>query len=197
MLSVFRSVAIVVVAMLALAACTGSEAPEAGEASTDTPSQVSATPTPGTLVGLDPFALTLPEGWTQQETPGEMLLFAVSDDATEGIPTAVSVVEDLTLVQMAPEQLETERTDVLSADFGGDPRSTDITPVGEYEVDGEEGFRLTHVRNVGDVPLLSDEISVSHDESAYIVTFTFAPSVRKAERDAAIASLMDTWTWAQ
>lgn len=181
---------------LGVAGCTSAvdEAPPSAAPSSTDPT---ASPTPGTLVGLDPFALTLPDGWTRQEGPGEMLLFAVSDDAPDGIPTAVSVVEDLTLVQMAPEQLEAERTEVLGADFGGAPRSTDITPVGEYEVDGEQGFRLTHVRDVGDVPLLSDEIAVSHDDSAYIITFTFAPSVDEADRDATIASVMDTWTWAQ
>lgn len=196
--SVLRSTVVALAATLALTACStgGDGDPVVNQEPTENPSNAAASPDVGTLVGSDIFAVTLPIGWTQTGGVGEDTLFAVSNQAPDDIPTSVNVVEDLTLVQMAPDQLSAERVEVLTTGGQGTPPATDVTPVGEYEIDGEEGLRLTYLKNVSDVEMRSEEISVSHDETAYVITFTFSPSVDEANRDKVIASVMDSWTWA-
>ena len=193
-----RIAATAAAAALALAACSagGDGDPVATQEPTENPSNAAATPDVGTLVGSDIFAVTLPIGWTQTGGVGEDTLFALSNQVTDDIPTSLNVVEDLTLVQTAPDQLATDRTDVLSTGGFGTPPPTDITDVGEYEIDGEQGSRLSYLQNVSDVPVRSEEIAVSHADTAYVITFTFAPSVSKNQRNAVVESVMDSWTWA-
>ncbi len=196
--SVLRSTVAALAAALVLTACStgGDGDPVVNQEPTENPSNAAATPDVGTLVGSDIFAVTLPVGWTQTGGVGEDTLFAVSNQAPDDIPTSVNVVEDLTLVQMAPDQLSAERVEVLSTGGRGTPPPTDVTEVGEYEIDGDQGFRLSYLQDVTDVTMRSEEISVSHDDTAYVITFSFAPSVTKANRDKTVASVMDSWTWA-
>ncbi|MGJ9422519.1 hypothetical protein [Aeromicrobium sp. CF3.5] len=198
MLSVLRTTAVALVAALALTACSagGDGDPVVTQEPADNPSNAAASPDVGTLVGSDIFAVTLPIGWTQTGGVGEDTLFAVSNQAPDDIPTSVNVVEDLTLVQMAPDQLSAERIESLSTGGRGTPPPTDVTEVGEYEVDGEQGLRVSYLQDVTDVSMRSEEISVSHDETAYVITFSFSPTVTEGDRNKTIASVMDSWTWA-
>lgn len=195
MSSVLRTTAVALVAALALSACSGDGDPVVTEPS-ENPSNAAASPDVGTLVGSDIFAVTLPIGWTQIDGVGEDALFAVSNQAPNDIPTSLNVVEDLTLVQMSPDQLAAERIESLNTGGDGTPPPTDVTEVGEYEVDGEQGLRIRYMTEVTDVSMRAEEISVSHDETAYVITFSFSPTVTEGDRDKTIASVMDSWTWA-
>ncbi len=191
MVSRLRSAAILAVTALALTACSGETDPAPGASASTTPSP-GAVPTLGTLVGLDAFAVTLPQGWTQQPEAGGVLLLGISSQSVDDYPVNVNVVEDSTLAQVAPELLEGVRQDVLA--------TTDVTGVtsdGAYEVDGEQGVRLMYGQEVQGINVVSEEIAVSHADTGYIITFSFSPSIGSTQRDAVIASIMDTWTWAQ
>jgi hypothetical protein len=181
-----------VAAGLALGACSGDVEPQPSPTATS-PMDPSATPTPGTLVGEDAFALTLPKGWSEEENAGGALVLGISDQSVGGYPMNVHVVEDSTLAEEPPEQIGQVRADVLA----DDEAVTDVSMVGDEEIDGEQGVRTSYTRRVGALSVDSDEIAVTHGDTGYIVTFSFPLSVADAERDAVVASMMDTWTWAQ
>lgn len=195
MVSRLRTAAVLAFVALALAACSSDSTPTpapSASASASGSAGPSASPTPGTLVGRDAFAVTVPDGWVEQPDAGGALLLAVSDEAVDGYPTNVNVVEDPTLAQVAPEQLEEVRQAPLTASG-----ATQIKAVGDYEVDGDQGVQITYEQNVRAIAVRSDEVTVTHGDTGYIVSFSFSPSVSRDDRDAVIASVMDTWTWAQ
>lgn len=175
---------------LALTACSSeAEAP----APTPTPSATaSASPTPGTLVGKDAFALTLPKGWTELSDAGGAVLLGLSDQSVGGYPMNVNIVSDPTLAPVASEQLEATRSAILT-----ESGATKVTGLGEYEIDGEQGARITYTQIVQGISVASDEISVARGDNGFIITFSFAPSVAIAERNAVVLAMMNTWTWAQ
>lgn len=191
MVSRLCSAAIVAMAALALAACTGDPEPTPSP-STSASLGPTASPTPGTLVGRDAFALTLPKGWTERPDASGALLLGISDQTVNGYPMNVHVVADTTLATVTPVQLEAARQSTLS-----DADAKTIKSLGDYEVDGEQGVRLTYQHNVRGIDVFSVEVAATHGDSGYIVTFSFAPSVAKAEREAVVTIVMDSWTWAQ
>lgn len=190
MVSGLCSTAIIAVAAVALTACTGDPDP-APTPSTSASSDPTASPTPGTLVGRDAFALTLPKGWTERPDAGGALLLGISDQTVDGYPMNVHVVADTTLTTVTPEQLEGTRQAAL-ADTG----ATGVKSLGDYEVDGEQGVRLTYQQIVRGIEVFAVEITATHGDSGYIVAFSFAPTVAKAEREAVVTNVMDSWTWA-
>lgn len=191
MVSRLSSAAIFAVAALMVTACTGDSSPAptpSPSASTDP----TASPTPGTLVGRDAFALTLPKGWTERPDASGALLLGVSDQTVNGYPMNVHVVADPTLATVTPVQLEATRQSTLS-----EAGATSITSLGDYEVDGEQGVRLTYQQDIRGIAVFTVEVTATHGDSGYIVAFSFAPTVAKVEREAVVTNVMDSWTWAQ
>ena len=102
----------------------------------------------------------------------------------------VHVVADTTLTALTPDQLD-------DADDGAvEAGASSIKSLGEYEVDGEQGVRLSYRQNVRGIEVFTVEVVASHGDSGYIVAFSFAPSVAKVEREAVVTNVMDSWTWA-
>jgi|SRR5664279_4558630 hypothetical protein len=191
MVSRLLSTSTAVLIALALTACSSDgDATGPSPSPSDTTTE-SGSPTPGTLVGTDTFALTLPEGWVEQSDAGVALLLGVSAQTVDGYPMNVNVVLDPTLVPVASEQLGKLRTTILS-----ESGATNIVDRGDYAVDAEPAVRLSYEQVVEDINVNSEEISVSHEEAGYIITFSFAPSVAAAERDDLVVRVMSTWTWA-
>ncbi|MGA8851326.1 MAG: hypothetical protein WB508_06355 [Aeromicrobium sp.] len=191
MVSRLCSAVIVAVAALLLVACTGDPEPVPSP-STSTSTDPTASPTPGTLVGRDSFALTLPEGWTERPDASGALLLGTSDQMVDGYPMNVHVVADTTLTEFTPAQMEDARESALS-----EADATSIKSLGEFEVDGEQGVRLSYRQDVRGIDVLTVEVTAAHGDSGYIVAFSFAPTVDKAVREDVVTSVMDSWTWAQ
>lgn len=185
------SAAIACATALALTACTGAAEPAATPSASASPGE-SASPTPGTLVGRDAFALTLPKGWTEQQDAGGALLLGISDRTVGSYPMNVHVVADPTLATVIPAQLEDVRQAALV-----DAGATSIQSGGAFEIDGEQGLRLTYQQTVENIPVVSEEIIITRAETGFITTFSFAASVAKTERDDVVTGVMDSWTWAQ
>ena len=191
MVSRLCSAAIVAVAALTLTACTGDAEP-VPTPSTSASGDPTASPTPGTLVGRDAFALTLPKGWTERPDASGALLLGISDQTVKGYPMNVHVVADTTLAAVTPVQLDATRQSTLS-----EAGAKAIKSLGDYEVDGEQGVRLTYRQNVRGIAVFTVEVTATHGDSGYIVAFSFAPTVAKVEREAVVSNVMDSWTWAQ
>lgn len=190
MVSRLSSAVIAAAAALVLVACTGDPEPVPSP-STSTSTDPTASPTPGTLVGRDAFALTLPKGWTERTDASGALLLGTSDQAVDSYPMNVHVVADTTLTALTPDQLDDARQTALS-----EAGASSIKSLGEYEVDGEQGVRLSYRQNVRGIEVFTVEVVASHGDSGYIVAFSFAPSVAKVEREAVVTNVMDSWTWA-
>ena len=78
-----------------------------------------------------------------------------------------------------------------------DADARSIKSLGEFQVDGEQGVRLTYRQDVRGIDVLTVEVIAAHGDSGYIVAFSFAPTVAKAEREDVVTGVMDSWTWAQ
>ena len=184
-----RTAVVLSVAALALSACSGGDDGDSGDPTPSASASASKTPVDGTEAETDAFALVLPEGWKQQDN-SDALFLALSDEVIDDFTTNVNVVEDPTIAQVPAGQLEDAlETAVKNLD------TKDVTPLGEFDVAGDTGARITHKLTVKSVEVQSDQIAVAHDDKGYVITFSFATSTKQADRDKTVKKVMDTWSW--
>src|SRR5829696_4234360 len=188
-LSRFTVVAFLLVA--ALAACEsgggGEDEPTVSTASSPTTTPLTAEPAQGTMISNDDFSYAVPEGWEEsQQSRALSLAVDVQDD--DGFVDNVNVVTDSTIVEIEGAGREAAAEQML-----GDASATHITTRDPVQIDGEEAAHTSATFELSFPKYRIEQYIVSHDETGYIVTFSFSPDVPRVQRDEVSASILTTW----
>jgi hypothetical protein len=193
MKSLARSVATVAI-LLAITGCGGGSGSEedvtTSPASEREASTLSAAPADGATISTDDFTYTVPKGWEQSDQSTALSL-AIDLQDKDGFSDNLNVVRDNTVVGVKGDELEEAIEKVLTG-----VRAADITTKDRIQIDGEEAVHIGAVFETNGKKYRTEQYALGHDDSGYVITFSFSPDVTAAQRDKLSESILATWKWA-
>lgn len=191
MTSHVRPAAVLALAVLALSSCStnGSDDDAAVPSPRVTASALDAKPADGDTISTDDFAYAVPKDW--KESPNsQAITLAIDTKDPDDFPDNLNAVKDDTVATLKGDALvDSVKKALADADASG------IAVKDPVQVDGEEAVHVGAVFDLNGTTYRTEEYALSHDDTGYVVTFSFSPDVPTAERDTICESILTTWKW--
>ena len=182
-----RLAPLALVAVLALAGCSGTTA-STGDGAAQNPDVAPAT---GATITGTGYEYSVPEGWGD---PGEVSGFSADSIAadladTDGFADNVNVIlSPAGLVSV--DTVESAGVDELEG-----AGATDVTVEPRVTVDGSQSAHLSATFGSSGQSYLIEQYYVSDASQTYVVTFSFSPGVSDADRAAVTDPVLASWSF--
>lgn len=188
-------------AALLLAGCGMSVSPDstgsgdAGGASAapSTSAAPEVAPAAGETITGTGYSFSVPEGWgvpSQDVVPSQVDVFAADlTDVEDGFSDNVNVLLS-PMGEITPDLVESAGVDELEASG-----ATEVTVGDRVDVAGSESAHLSAMFEQQGVQYAIDQYYVTTDGQTFVVTFSFSPTVERAQRTEVAESVLASWTW--
>ncbi|KAA1422677.1 hypothetical protein FE697_010870 [Mumia zhuanghuii] len=183
---------------LALTGCgsAGDAVDSPGSEATGTPASASTTSVPaadGETVEGDGYSYRIPEGWGEpdEEVAGfDPDTLISQDDVSDGFGDNLNVLKLPAPPDADADAVEEQALQELRA-----VGATEVE-VGERAViDGAEAAHVSGVMSLGSQKYTIEQYYPVRDDSLYVATFSFSPTVDQAARDDLARSVLASWQW--
>jgi hypothetical protein len=185
---------VAVAAVLACAGCAGSSSDEgsSSESTAKTSQAPAVAAATGPQISGTGYTYNVPEGWDrpEQDIPGldlDSLAAALGDD--DGFTDNVNVILS-PAGELSAEDAEAGAEDELTA-----AGATDVTVNDRASVAGSDVAHVTSGMSSNGNDYTIEQFVPSNDGQAFVVTFSFSPSLTAQERAAVTDATLASWTW--
>lgn len=159
---------------------------------TGAPSTTNAPHSTGPKIAGNGYNFLAPRGWTQPtdtNKPAGVDTFVANLADADGFTDNINVLLS-PAGEVSPDVVESQGVQELR-----DAGATDVTVRNRVKVAGSETAHLSAGYTSGAVSDRLEQFYISRDGQTYVVTFSFSPTVSKADRDALTSAVLATWSW--
>ena len=155
------------------------------------PAAITVAPAAGMVITGTGYSFHAPAGWTLPPRPTKADSYAISAQPhANGLYDTVNVLAGEANTDTLDDQ-EQNAAQYLEQVVG----ATQVKIRPRVDVAGQASVHVSALRsNQGDTEW-SEQYSVTHGKTTFIITFASAPSASQAEREALAESVLASWTW--